>query len=120
MSPTTINDMDVFDAMRLLLDRKIDLSDRAAVERALPNRWYSDDAYRRFVDWVIKSAAANIAAGGLEKHGLGGGGFVPPEPTDDERRLALDKFLAVAGLRARPNGANLHHAGRQAFLRSEQ
>jgi hypothetical protein len=41
--------------------------------------------------------AANIAAGGLEKHGLGGGGFVPPEPTDDERRLALDKFLAVAG-----------------------
>jgi hypothetical protein len=36
MSDTTINYMDVFDVMRLLLDRKIDLSDRAAVERAWP------------------------------------------------------------------------------------
>jgi len=120
MSDTTINDMDVFDAMRLLLDRKIDLSDRAAVERALPNRWYSDDAYRRFVDWVIKSAAANIAAGGLEKHGLGVGGFVPPEPTDDERRLALDKFLTVAGFTSEAEWRKSAPCRRQAFLRTEE
>jgi hypothetical protein len=64
--------------MRWLLDDGIDLDDRAAVERAL-NYPYANDE-QRFVDWCIKAARANKAAGGLRRE-FGSGGFVPPEET---------------------------------------
>jgi hypothetical protein len=74
------NDMDVFDSMRSLLARGIDLDDRAAVERALGNV-YAEHPQRqaRFVAWCIKAAKANQAAGGLEPEPFGESGFVPPE-----------------------------------------
>lgn len=76
-----IDDMGVFDHMRGLLDTGIDLDDRAAVEAALANA-YDDDPqlHARFVDWCIKAAKANKAAGGLQTGPFGSGsGFVPPE-----------------------------------------
>jgi hypothetical protein len=77
---TEINDMDVFDSMRALLDDGVDLDDRAAVERHLINP-YKDEppTSKRFIDWCIKAAKANKAAGGLERIPFGLEGFVPPE-----------------------------------------
>ena len=77
---TTIDDMDVFDSTRALLDDDVDLDDRAAVERALLNPYRGDPVIRqRFVNWCIKTAKANKAAGGLQEHQFGAGGFVPPK-----------------------------------------
>ena len=72
--------MDVFDGMRWLLDKGVDLEDRAAVERSLWCGMMEDDP--AFVDWCIKAAKANKAAGGLQRnaHGITSvAGFVPPE-----------------------------------------
>jgi hypothetical protein len=78
-----INDMDVFDSMRWLLDKDINLDDRAAVTHALikPGDYHKDPkTSERFVSWCIKAARANKAAGGLHS-GLHSSraGFVPPE-----------------------------------------
>ena len=74
-----IDDMDVFDSMLALLDDGIDLTDRAAVEKALINPYHGTRLSGRFVDWCIKAAKANQAAGGLERHALGVSGFLPEE-----------------------------------------
>lgn len=74
-----LDDMDVFDGMRALLDADVDLADRAAVEIALVNACRGTGLSARFVDWCIKAAKANRDAGGLERHAFGGAGFVPPE-----------------------------------------
>jgi hypothetical protein len=77
-----INDLDVFDGMRLLLDRGIDLNDRAAVEAVLGEAVLGDPHLNaRYVNWCIKAGKANQAAGGLERHPFGSAGFVPPEDT---------------------------------------
>jgi hypothetical protein len=77
--PTVIDEVDLFDSMRALLDDGIDLDDRGAVERVLINPYCDTDLSERFVDWCIKTAKANHAAGGLQRHAFGGGGFVPDE-----------------------------------------
>jgi hypothetical protein len=76
-----INDMDVFDSMRALLDQGVDLDDREAVERVLinPHGGHDPEIAARFVNWCIKAAKANKAVGGLQKEGLAKTGFVPPE-----------------------------------------
>ena len=75
-----INDMDVFDSMRHLLDTGVDLEDRAAVERVLINPYKENaETSERFVTWCIEAAKANRAAGGLERHEFGGAGFVSAE-----------------------------------------
>jgi hypothetical protein len=75
-----INDMDVFDSMRHLLDTGVDLDDRADVERVLINPYKENaETTERFITWCIKAAKANRAAGGLERHEFGLRGFVPPE-----------------------------------------
>lgn len=78
--PETIDDIDVFDDMRRLLDACVDLTNRAAVEEALSNHCYAGTRLaKRYVDWCIKAAQANQAAGGLRRHAFGCDGFVPPE-----------------------------------------
>src|SRR5262249_27959686 len=58
-------DMDVFDSMRALLRDEVDLDDRAAVERVLINPYDLNPYFSsRFVNWCIKAAKANKAAGG--------------------------------------------------------
>jgi len=82
---TEISDIDVFDSMRALIADGINLDDRAAVEAAIivPDDYRRDAAtFRRFVDWCIKAARANIEAGGLQRTGLGVAGFVPREDED--------------------------------------
>jgi hypothetical protein len=77
---TEIDDMDVFDATRALLEDDIDLNDRAAVARAIAVIYSNEPETReRFIDWCIKAARANKAAGGLPRDRFGGFGFVPPE-----------------------------------------
>jgi hypothetical protein len=76
---TDIDDMDVGDSMRALLDANVDLTDRAAVEAVLINPYRGTTESERFVDWCIKAAKANQAAGGLERHVFGNRGFVPKE-----------------------------------------
>jgi hypothetical protein len=81
MTQRFIDDIDVFDGMRWLLDDGIDLDNRAAVERALNYPYANDEqTSKRFVDWCIKAARANKAAVGLHRE-FGSGGFVPPEET---------------------------------------
>jgi len=73
-----INDMDVFDSMRRLINRGVNLDDRAAVEAELLG-CYSEDptTFKRFVDWCIKSARVNIAERGTGPWQHGEEGFVP-------------------------------------------
>jgi hypothetical protein len=77
-------DMDVFDSMRALLDAGADLDDRVAIERTIINPYEDDPSLSdRFIDWCIKAAKANLAAG-LEPTETPGGprymcGFVPKE-----------------------------------------
>ena len=79
---TYIDDIDVFNSMRALIDEGVNLENRAAVEAAIimPDDYRCDPAmFRRYVDWCIKAARANLAAGGLQRDPFGGAGFVPPE-----------------------------------------
>ena len=49
-----INDMDVFDHMRGLLGKGVDLDDPAAVEAALANAYDEDpQLHARFVNWCV-------------------------------------------------------------------
>jgi hypothetical protein len=75
----TINDMDVFDSMRALLDDDVDLTDRAVVEKALINPYEGTRLSERLVNWCIKAAQANQVAGRLKRHAFGCEGFVPEE-----------------------------------------
>ena len=75
-----LDDLDVFDSARWLLDNNIDPDDRAKCKEAIgPDDSYTPEAYERFVDWVIATVKAN--AGGVQKDGLGCTGFVPRMPT---------------------------------------
>ena len=79
----TIDDIDVFDGMRWLVDNGIDPDDRPTVEAELSfAEHYRRDPvlFERYVDWCIKAAHANLAAGGLYRDCYCvGAGFVPPE-----------------------------------------
>jgi hypothetical protein len=97
-NPKYIDDMDVFDAMRWLLDNNVDLDNRDAVVKCLrgDERTYVYDedtaTSDRFINWCIRAAKANLAVGGLERQEDGCSGFVPPEHGDVERFSLGDLF----------------------------
>jgi hypothetical protein len=72
-------DMDVFDSARALVGDGVDLDDRAAVERAVINPYCETALSEWYVDWPIRTAKANLAAGGFKKSGAVTTGFVPPQ-----------------------------------------
>jgi hypothetical protein len=75
---TEIDDIDVFDGMRWLIESGINLDDRAAIEQALPFLPYGDnETSKRYVSWCIKAAKANQARGYRGRSGEEG--YVPPE-----------------------------------------
>jgi hypothetical protein len=82
---TNIDEMDVFDSMRALLYDGVNLDDRTAVERALINPYADDEQLSvRFINWCIKAARLNKAAGRFQCHVSGEEGVVPPERDPEE------------------------------------